>query len=139
LSKKGKLLLVLILAILIVLSVAFGFIAAKKLNNANKSDTGVKSSKHVNTPESQGNGQSSVNQQDSDDSIICPECNGAGTITCPTCQGRGLYYICNACGAKTYTYLNICPGCGVRNSLVHHSCPTTVTCSRCGGTGRISG
>jgi predicted RNA-binding Zn-ribbon protein involved in translation (DUF1610 family) len=124
LNKNWKILLVLIVAIILVLSVIFGLIIVKKLNHSNKNDTDVQNNKK--NP-----------QQKSDNSLNCPECGGTGTITCPDCQGRGLYYICSSCGTKTYTYLTTCPGCGIMNSLVQHSCPTTVHCPECDGSGKI--
>jgi hypothetical protein len=128
----------LILFILILIIVSVGFLAIKKSKSINNTETSVQSSNQNVNQKSQTN--EAVKQNIIDNtakSIQCPDCAGTGQVVCPECEGKGLYYICSACNGKYYTYLNTCPFCGARNTLVHHTCSVTITCQRCGGSGQI--
>lgn len=129
---KGRLKngLVLLILILIVLSIVFGLLVVKKSKSSNKTVENSKPSNSQNLISESGNPDNAV-------IITCPDCGGSGNVVCPECEGRGLYYICNVCNGKYHTYLNTCPFCGSRNTLIQHACSETIKCPRCGGSGQI--
>ncbi|NYB51550.1 MAG: hypothetical protein HVN35_03155 [Methanobacteriaceae archaeon] len=128
----------LILLILILLIFGIGFLAIKKLRSVNNTESPFEgSNQNFNTKNQINEVVTQNTPSETTKTIQCPDCSGTGNLVCPECNGNGLYYICSACGRKYHTYLNTCPFCGAKNTLVQHICSPTIPCPRCGGSGQI--